>query len=436
MIARLTALWNRARPGILRVLVSLRELLAPLGKTIWRGLRVLAYLVLAGWRIVQPVLAVVSGIGWLVLVAGTASLVAGLVLGWQELVFLGATLVGGLLVAAIFIIGRASFRVGIELTPRRVTAGERALGRFTVQSTAPRRTAPSRFELPVGQGLAEFIVPPLEPEAEHEELFAVPTQRRAVIVAGPAVSVRGDQLGLFRRTVRWSDPVELFVHPQIARLEPSAAGLVRDIEGAVSKTVTNDDISFHALRSYEPGDALRSVHWRTSARTGQLMVKQFEETRRSQVVLLFSTDRRHYADEAEFELAVSVLASLGIRIIGDSTPADVIAEDLSLRVHTPTTLLDDTCRLELGSSRHGSLREYARDATRRLPRPSLAMVVGGSGITSRDLRGVEQFFGPDTQTVGFRAELGQPARLNYVKALRIVTLGQLSDLPRLIRRIL
>lgn len=435
MIATLAGVWERVRPALLRVLVSARELLLPVLKGIWGGLRVVGYLLRRAWAWAQPVLSVVSGIGWLVLIGGTAALVAGLTLGWQELVYLGATMLGGLIVALAFIFGRASFRVGMELTPMRVTAGERALGRFLVTNTGARRTTPSRFELPVGSGVAEFIVPPLDPEREHEELFAVPTNRRAVIVAGPAVSVRGDQLGLFRRTVRWSDPIELFVHPVVARLEPSAPGLVRDIEGAVSKTVTNDDISFHALRAYEPGDALRSVHWRTSARTGQLMVKQFEETRRSQVVVLFSTDRRHYADAAEFELAVSVLASLGIRIIDDGTPADVLGEDLTLRTFTRTTLLDDSCRLEPGASRYASLRDFARDATRRLRTPSLAMVIGGSGLTSSDFRAVERFFGPDTQTIGFRADLGAKAAVSAVKQLRIVHIGQLADLPRLMRRV-
>ena len=154
-----------------------------------------------------------------------------------------------MLVSIAFVFGRLHYRVGIELQPARVVAGERALGRLVVENAGAATSTPSRLELPVGAGLAEFVVPALAPGAEHEELFAVPTNRRAVIVAGPAVSVRGDQLGLLRRTVRWTEPVELFVHPRTARLQPSAAGLVRDLEGEVTKTITNNDISFHALRA-------------------------------------------------------------------------------------------------------------------------------------------------------------------------------------------
>lgn len=425
---------QRVLPALGRALAALRRLgrrgLATL-RRIWRLVRFAALRV---WARIKPVVTVVSGIGWIVLIGAVASLVAGFALGWQELVFLGCTLAAGLLVAFGFIFGRAAFRVSIELSPLRVTAGDRALGRFLVTNTGSRRSIPSRFELPVGQGVAEFVVPPLDTEAEHEELFAVPTHRRAVIVAGPAVSVRGDQLGLFRRTVSWSDPVELFVHPVITRLEPSAAGLVRDLEGEVSKTVTNDDISFHALRAYEPGDALRSVHWRTSARTGQLMVRQFEETRRSQLAVLFTSDRTNYADEAEFELAVSVLASIGVRIISDGTAADFLTEKLALRGYTRTTLLDDSCRIEQHAPVHSSLREFAREATKRLPPPSVAMVIGGSRMSQSEIRSVEAFFGPDTLTVGFRVERDAVPRLGVAGRLRTAHLGRLSDLPRLLRR--
>ncbi|GAB3411462.1 DUF58 domain-containing protein [Schumannella luteola] len=386
------------------------------------------------WGVLRPRLAIVSAMGWLVLLAAVVFGVAGFVLGWQEFVYLAVTLLAGLLVAIGFVFGRASFRVLIELTPRRVVAGDRALGRMLVANTKAKRSTPARIELPVGAGLAEFVIPPLAPEAEHEELFAVPTNRRAVIVAGPAVSVRGDQLGLLRRTVRWTEPVELFVHPLTARLAPSAAGLVRDLEGETTKTITNNDISFHALRAYEPGDDRRYVHWRTSARTGQLMVRQFEETRRSQLTIVFSSDRRWYVDEAEYELAVSVMASLAQQVIRDGTRVSVVSEKQQLRTVTLTAMLDDSCRLEPIASPYASPREFARQATLRLPPPSVAMIVAGSLMPLTDFRAIERLFGLDTQTVGFRTEVGATPRLASISGLRVGTVGELADLQKIVRR--
>ena len=386
-------------------------------------------------RFAAPVTGIISVTGWLVLAGGVVALAIAWAFGWIEFAFLGFTLLAALLVAVAFVFGRMHYRVGIELQPARVVAGERALGRLVVENAGSGPSTPSRLELPVGAGLAEFVIPTLAPGAEHEELFAVPTNRRAVIIAGPAVSVRGDQLGLLRRTVRWTDPVELFVHPTTARLRPSAAGLVRDLEGEITKTITNNDISFHALRAYEPGDALRNVHWRTSARTGQLMVRQYEESRRSQLILVQSTEREHYASEDEFELAVSVLASIGVQVIRDSTKLAVLTEARALRTATPTTLLDDTSRIEPVRRAFPTVREFVRDATKRLPPPSVVITVTGSALPIADVRSLETLFSADTQLIAFRVELGVPARIQRIAATTVVTVGDLGELPRLVRRV-
>ncbi|WP_159602556.1 DUF58 domain-containing protein [Agromyces humi] len=395
----------------------------------------LAHVARAVAEFCAPVTGVVSTVGWLVLAAAAVSLVIAFTFGWVEFAFLGFTLLAAVLVSIAFVFGRMHFRVGIELQPARVVAGERAFGRLLVTNAGGSPSAPSRIELPVGAGLAEFVVPSLAPEAEHEELLAVPTNRRAVIIAGPAVSVRGDQLGILRRMVRWTDPVELFVHPVTARLRPSAAGLVRDLEGEITKVITNNDISFHALRAYEPGDALRNVHWRTSARTGQLMVRQYEETRRSQLVLVQVTERAQYASDDEFELGVSVLASIGVQVIRDATRLAVLTESLPLRTATPTALLDDSSRIELVDRRFPTVRDFVRDATKRLPAPSVVIAIGGSLLPLAEFRSIETLFGADTVTIAFRVELGASSTITKVAGTTVVTVGDLADLPRLVRRV-
>jgi uncharacterized protein (DUF58 family) len=376
-------------------------------------------------RALGPIVSIVSSLGWIVLGAAIGSGAIAWLLGWVEFLYLGLTLAGGLLVAALFLTGRASFRVEIALTPRRVTAGERAFGRLLVTNTGARRSSATRLELPVGRGEAEFAIPPLAPAAEHEELFAVPTARRALIVAGPAVSVRGDQLGLLRRRVRWAEPVELFVHPTTTLLAPSQSGLVRDLEGTVTQTLTNSDLAFHALRPYEPGDDQRYVHWRTTARTGQLMVRQFQETRRSELVLTLLVGTSGYgsadADPGdEFELAVSIMASLAAQVV---------------RTATVTTLLDDSCRLGLAVGLRTTPREFIRETLARTAPPSVLVVVAGSATSISELRAIEAVVGPDTRLIGLRAELGGQPRISTVSRFRILTISELGDLPKLLRRV-
>ncbi len=415
--------------------IALRSVRRSLAASVTTGLAGAGRARAAVARFTAPVTSVISPVGWLVLGAAVVALGLAWAFGWIELAFVGGTLLAAMLVAVPFVFGRMRYRVDIELQPRRVVAGERALGRLVVHNVADAPSVPSQLELPVGRGLAEFVIPSIPAGGEHEELFAVPTQRRAVITAGPAASVRGDQLGLLRREVRWTDPVELFVHPVTARLKPSAAGLVRDLEGEITKTITDNDISFHALRAYEPGDALRNVHWRTSARTGQLMVRQYEETRRSQLLLVQATNLAHYASDEEFELAVSVLASLGVQVIRDATRLATATDRLRLKTATPTALLDDTCRITPLEAGAAPVRDVVREAAKRVPTPSVVIVVGGSLAPLAEFRAVETVFGSDTQVIVFRAELGAASRITRVGESTVVTVGTLDELSRLVRRV-
>ena len=411
---------ERTRAGIGRAGAAVAAVASPVTRILWAR--------------ISPFVSVVSIAGWIVLAVGVTAVVAGLALGWEELLFIGVPLLAGLAVCAVFLIGRSTYEVGIELKPPRVVVGARAMGRMVVTNNGEKPLLPVTFQLPVGAGVAEFAIPGLKPGEEHEELFAVPTNRRAVIVAGPARSVRGDQLGLLRRVVQWADPVDLFVHPVTTPLAASAAGLVRDLEGQPSKKITSNDLAFHALRAYEPGDDRRYVHWRTSARTGQLMVRQFEETRRSQLTILLSENVEHYASEDEFELAVSMVASIGQQVVREGTKIAVVAESRLLRSHTPGALLDDTSRLTLGPSKYRTARDFGRALTRRLPPPSVAVIVSGSRMQLADHRAMSLLFPADATVIAITASIDSTPKMSRVSEMQVLTIGGLSDLPHVLAR--
>ncbi|MBC7592722.1 MAG: DUF58 domain-containing protein [Kineosporiaceae bacterium] len=390
---------------------------------------------------VRPHFAILSSAGWIALAFAAVMLVGGFVLGWQELTFVGLPVLAGLVFCTVFLIGRTTYDVTIELSPSRVVVGERALGRLVITNSGTRSVLAARMELPVGAGRAEFSIPALKPAQEHDELFAVPTNRRAVIATGPAISVRGDQLGLIRRVVRWTDPIDLFVHPVTTPLAPSAAGLVRDLEGQVTKKITDSDLSFHALRSYAPGDDRRYVHWRTSARliqqTGDpmnLMVRQFEETRRSQLTVLQSESSAFYGSDDEFELAVSVATSLAAQVIRDGTALNIVSESRRLHTHSASAMLDDSCRMELSGKLGGNARDFARTATKRLPPPSVLFIIAGSKMTASDYRQIEVLFPTETTVIAFRIELGADAALRQVAGVKVAVVGELRDLPKVVSR--
>jgi uncharacterized protein (DUF58 family) len=373
--------------------------------------------------------------GWLVVGAALASFVLAFVLGWAEFAFVGVTLAAAFAISLFTLIGRMSYAVSAELEPRRVTAGQRAHGRLHVRNSGTRPTSPTRLELPVGAGVAEFVIPRLAPDHDDENLFAVPTHRRAVVIAGPATSVRGDVLGLVRRASVWTQRIELFVHPVTVRIAASSQGLVRDLEGHETSMLTNSDLAFHALRSYEPGDDIRNVHWRTSARTGKLMVRQYQETRRSQLALLMGAERAHFASDDEFELAVSVFASFGVGALRDETPMRAWWPGARLRARTTTTLLDDTCRIEPTDALHATLREFARTVGHRAPVPSLVVVVVGSGAPDADIAALAALYTGETKVLAVRCAVGRPTALRRVGPAAVLELNRLDELPSLVDRV-
>jgi hypothetical protein len=411
---------------------SALEVVRSLLFALWRRVTPLASRV---WAVVGPVLMVITPVGWLVLLFSVVSILLSAIFGWQEFTYLGTVLLASVALSTVFLFGRASYGVLVELNPRRVVVGDRAMGRMLVSNIGARPLTATRMELPVGKGVAEFQLPAMKPKDEHEELFAVPTNKRAVIVAGPAESVRGDQLGLLRRALKWADAVDLFVHPRTVRLLPTAAGLVRDLEGQVSKTITNNDIAFHALRPYVPGDDRRYVHWRTSARIGQLMVRQFNETRRSQLTMIHTSRNDLYASEDEFELALSVTASIAAQVIRDGVQMNVVSESGVWRTRSVAQMLDSSCRVDPVGRVYPTVREFARETTKRLPAPSVVMMIGGSRMTTQEYRSVESLFGQDTSQVAFHVELGAQPKIASVAGLTVITIGDLNDLSRLVRGI-
>ncbi len=370
----------------------------------------------------------VTPTGWVVLVVGAGALTVGWQRGWVEVATAGAVLLVLFLVSLVFAVGRSSYAVTLELVDTRVRIGQRALGRIEVVSTARRRLLPARVELPVGAGSATFALPWMVPGAVHEDVFSIPTTHRGVIPVGPVRSVRGDPLGLLRRRVRWTDAIELYVHPEVVALTGASAGVLRDLEGQSTRELSNNDMSFHALRVYVAGDDRRNIHWKTTARTGQLMVRQYEDTRRTHTALALATCTEDFSDDAEFELAVSVAASIGVGTVRDERGLTACAGESVLRSSSSVLLLDDCSGLVMGDDQP-RVADLAAICARRAPDASAVIVVLGSVVPEADvLAAVRVLHGVRTVVVG--CSIGAPLSVRTRRGVSFVTLGDLADLPQ------
>lgn len=385
-------------------------------------------------RRVHPVIDVISPIGWAVLGVALVCWILGLVFKVTELNVIALALTLPLVIAALFVLGRTSYKVTLDLQTHRVVVGTRAVGRVEVANPTQRVILPSRIELAVGAATAQFMVPRLAAEQSHEELFAVPTRRRAVLVVGPVRSVRDDPLSLMRRQVTWAKSQELYVHPRTVRLDEAASGYLRDLEGTPSSDLSSSDIAFHALRDYTPGDDRRHVHWRTTARTGKLMVRQFEETRRSHVVVALDNLADHYASEDEFELAVSAAASISAQTMREEKELTPFSFDARQRTNTFRVMMDDYTVVEQSRERY-SLHELGQQAADLAPNASAVMMVVGSHTTARELNSAANQLPIGVLAVAIRCVDDAEVRRSAIGGLDVVTLGDLDALPKALRAV-
>ncbi|WP_285726610.1 DUF58 domain-containing protein [Psychromicrobium xiongbiense] len=410
------SLWVELR----RVLVLL---IGPLLRTVGGWLR----------RVLGPVFGPVSALGWVVLAVVVLLWVLGAVFHWQEA--LAAALVGTLVlvVAVAFILGRSAYGVTLDLALTRVAVGDQAVGSVTVTNTSARPLLPATLELPVGENLAAFHLPRLRPAQLHEDLFAIPTARRAVIVVGPVRSVRADPFHVLRRQVKWTDATDLYVHPRTVPLAGSAAGFLKDLEGLPSSELSNADVSFHALRDYVAGDDRRHIHWKTTARTNTLMVRQFEETRRAHIAIALSINTSEYAHDDELELAISVAGSIAIQAKREQRELSLHDQRGPLHDSSARRVLDDLTRI-VGAANLPNSVDLVRTVADAVPGASVVFIVVGTHVTAAQLRAASAAIAPGIRCFAIRCSLGEQPRRNNIADLTVLTVGDLNDLGSILRK--
>lgn len=384
-------------------------------------------------RWVAPVLATISPLGAVVIAAVVLLWSLGGAFGWQEIRV--AALMGTLLmvIAVAFILGTSHYDVRLDLARTRVAVGENAVGSIAVANSSTRHVLPSAVELPVGAATALFHLPRMAPGQVHEDLFTIPTTRRAVITVGPVRSVRADPLHLLRRQLLWTEPTDLFVHPRTTALDGPAAGFLKDLEGLPTTELSSADVSFHALRDYVPGDDRRHIHWKTTARTGKLMVRQFEETRRAHMAVALSVNTDEYERDDDFELAISAAASLGRQAIKEARELSVVTQRGPIRCETGKNMLDDMTRLA-GHNRRGTAVDLARSLSDAVPNASVVFFVVGSKVTPSQLRSAAASVPPGVRAFAVRCYSGAHSARANIAELTVLTLGELGDLAAVLRK--
>lgn len=384
-------------------------------------------------------LRVVKPLGWLVLLAGLACLGAALLAGWRELAVVGSACLLLLLLAAPFLYGRTRVAVTLALEPARIMAGGSVAAGVNVTNLATGRIIPTILELPVGETVHRYGIPALAAGATHQESFTVRTERRGVIPVGPATTRRGDPLGIFSRDSLWTGVEEILVRPPMVPLTALGAGLLRDLEGVSTDSVSQSDLAFHTLREYVAGDDLRHVHWRSSAKAmasageSQLLVRQYLDTRRSHATIVVDDAPASWggavAGDDAFEIAMSVAASIIVRAVTDDFEASFVCGDQAASGFAGNLVLDAVCRAGLGKT---GLVDCATRATRLASDTSLLFLVTGAEAPFESVLRASATFPPEVRRLAIVVDPAATAGVTEAGGLSVLRLATRGDLPGLL----
>ena len=382
-----------------------------------------------GIRHVMDACSVVTSFGWLVIGAAIAGFVGAILAGWAEAFALFVACLSLLIIAIILVAAPSPYRVFLRLAQERVVAGQTALGEIRVINDAARRGGSEVIELPIGTGVAEFVIPGVSSHETWDEFFSVLTRRRGVIEIGPARTVRSDGLGLLRRVRSWDNPVTLYVHPRTVRIPFEATGFQVDVEGVVTAKLSSSDVSFHALRDYEPGDDRRAVHWQSTARLGKLIVRQYEETHRSHHLIVLDTSRSSW-DRDSFEDGVSVAASLALAGISASRTVSFAAGKTWVPATNAGAMLDALSSLPM--SGRTDITALARRAYAARPTASYVSIVAPPSVSDAEAAHLAQVTPRDVTVQVLRINPKRRPRRRRLEGGVLYDCPSLRDLAHLV----
>jgi uncharacterized protein (DUF58 family) len=272
---------------------------------------------------VRTLLSSLTGRGRTFLSAGATALAGAYVLGLDDLARVGVLLLVVPIVSAL-LLRRFRHRLGLSrrVEPGTVTAGQPATVRLQMscEGSAVGGILLLEEQLPYVLGARpRFVLDRTRWRWSREMTYRVRPDLRGHYTLGPMTVRVTDPLGMVESHRSFTSHSELLVTPRVEELPPirlagswtgSGDNRPRAFAGGSAADVT--------IREYRRGDDLRRVHWRSSARTGELMVRREEQPWQSRATVFVDNRRRAHRGEgpsSSFERAVSAAASIAMHLV-------------------------------------------------------------------------------------------------------------------------
>lgn len=269
------------------------------------------------------------------LAAGTAALACALVLHNRDLLRVSLLLLG-LPLLAVAAVGRTRYNLSCtrRLEPPRVPVGRPAevvlrtenVGRLPTSVLLVEDTLPYMLG-----GRPRFVLDRVAPQRKLDVTYSVRSEVRGRYRIGPLTVRMTDPFGLVEMSRSFKASDLLVITPQVVPL-PSVRltgewGGTGESRARSVATAGEDDI---ATRLYRQGDDLRRVHWRSTARYGELMVRREEQPWQSRgAILLDVRTEAHHGDgpAASLEWAISAAASVGVHLARTGYAVRLVTDD-------------------------------------------------------------------------------------------------------------
>ena len=279
--------------------------------------------------------------GRLLLLLGLAVLIGAMFAGQRDVMRLGLLLLALPVVATVLVAtSRLRFSCERSVEPAQVPLGSPMHGRIVIGQEG---------RLPAGLVLMEDHVPPELGTAprfcvdrpgqawQREVEYPLVGRVRGRFRTGPLTVRTADPFGLVQLDRQFVATSEVLVTPQIVPLPPlrgaGGAGSTGDARPHRIGVVGQDDV---LVREYQQGDDVRRVHWRSTARRGQLMVRREEQSWDPSASILLDSRAGAHAGSgiySSLEWAVSAAASIGLHFLADGYGVEIYEANGPLHVN-------------------------------------------------------------------------------------------------------
>src|SRR5664279_4020607 len=315
--------------------------------------------------------------GLAALLAGVVALTLGVWLQWTAFDLIGVGLLALVLAAVLVVVRPSQLSIDRSIQPPRVPKGSPAIAVLTFANKGRRTARVTVASQPFGDVRVRTVIPKLRRGERGLRTYRLPTRKRGIFDVGPVEVTRRDSFELFRTSRRFGEVERIWVYPRVLGCRALPSGQTRHLEGRSSDNSPQGNITFHRLRDYVAGDDLRLVHWRSSARTGKLVVKYNVDTSQPYSVVLLDQRPGRYTAES-FESAVDVAASVLVASSANKAPVELRLTDGTMvggpRLRDVTPLIDHLTGI--GADQNGSLQSQLLGLRRAHGGTSLVVVTG------------------------------------------------------------